>query len=386
MGKAHCSWCYKAGHKKTTCEDYKNKLYSWVEKNGVDYLSAEERRHFKNFKAKESGKRTTSARKCSFCGESGHNKKTCSSLQTTKAMYGAINDGFRLTLEEGLKGLHPGALIGGGEYHYRNGVEVKVNSWTGMVSHVDYRNINLGFLLAKSTPNITNKIRGQGNRIVKAILMSSTKGTSNSWSDGFEKSCLGQELKTIRMSWDSMYHNAFKGDGDYGVHDVKVGDGKDPSRFLSAHKRRKSQAWVAMFDYWRALTSESNGYNSKTKSISDYEIISECAGEGGTLVSRDCSEGWDWFLCAAEQKAKDDRYRDDPVIEYAMKILFEAAYFIPKKHRQVVSNTLNKAATEYENKVLTKGDGVRLDRYDVSQKTDYVTSICDQVRSEAKNV
>ncbi len=91
-------------------------------------------------------------------------------------------------------------------------------------------------------------------------------------------------------------------------------------------------------------------------------------------------------MCAAEQKAKDDRYRDDPVIEYAMKILFEAAYFIPKKHRQVVSNTLNKAATEYENKVLTKGDGVRLDRYDVSQKTDYVTSICDQVRSEAKNV
>ena len=379
MGRSHCSWCHKAGHKKTTCEEYKKTLYSWVEKNGVSYLTAEEARHFKNFKAKEAGKKTTSTRRCSFCGESGHNKKTCPSLKAVKTMYGAVNLSFRQVLEEGFRGLHQGALIGGGEYHYKNNQDVKVNSWTAMVTDVDYRNLNLGFLVAKSTPKLANRMRK--SRPVKAILMSSTKGSSNSWSDGYEKENLGKELNHIRLNWDTMYHNAFRGDGDYGDLDLPAG-----KEYRSAHKRRKSMAWVHLFDYWRSVASDAHGYNSKTKCIHDYEIISEVSDKEGALTSRKCNEGWEWFLTAVEQKAKDDRYREDPVIDYAAKMLFEAVYFLPNKHRHTVGNIIGKNVSEYENKVLTLGDGVKLDRYDTAQKHDYVKAISEGLKREAKNV
>ena len=68
---ARCSWCYKEGHKKPTCPEYR----AYCQKR-----ADEGSEHFKGILKPK--RRTT---RCRYCQERGHNIKTCSAKQEMTA-------------------------------------------------------------------------------------------------------------------------------------------------------------------------------------------------------------------------------------------------------------------------------------------------------------
>ena len=70
--QVYCGWCHKKGHNIRTCPDRK----LWIEKNP----DSEEAR------VEKMRKPNTSTRKCSYCKEAGHTRRTCSRLKSDRIM------------------------------------------------------------------------------------------------------------------------------------------------------------------------------------------------------------------------------------------------------------------------------------------------------------
>ena len=72
-----CGYCRKPGHNRSSCPRYAERVEDMREKYGPDYWMVAQA-DAKKARRKASGK----ARKCSYCSEGGHNRKTCSILKT----------------------------------------------------------------------------------------------------------------------------------------------------------------------------------------------------------------------------------------------------------------------------------------------------------------
>ena len=94
-----CSWCYGKGHNRNGCEERKK----YIAQNPDSYEARRAKEHT----------RTIQNRKCSYCKESGHTKRTCKHLKEDKAKTVAMNKKWRLDALELLKqrGLGVGALV-----------------------------------------------------------------------------------------------------------------------------------------------------------------------------------------------------------------------------------------------------------------------------------
>jgi len=103
--KRRCSWCWQAGHNKTTCAEYKQHIAD----NPDGYHAREEREKL----ARRENKKVNSPRKCGFCSTEGHNTKTCSAKRVIHNKFIALNSVFRRRVLEELsvQGIGVGALV-----------------------------------------------------------------------------------------------------------------------------------------------------------------------------------------------------------------------------------------------------------------------------------
>tara|TARA_R110002124_G_scaffold116400_4_gene272802 strand:+ start:46617 stop:47480 length:864 start_codon:yes stop_codon:yes gene_type:complete len=72
-----CGYCRKPGHNRSSCPQYAERIETLRSQHGNDYYVVAQY-DARKVRRKASGK----ARKCSYCSEGGHNRKTCSILKT----------------------------------------------------------------------------------------------------------------------------------------------------------------------------------------------------------------------------------------------------------------------------------------------------------------
>lgn len=97
-----CGWCGRSGHNRRTCSSLKD----YTEKNPDTYTArVESRRKIRN---------SRTVRKCTYCQESGHNRRSCTLLSRDKAYYGKKQREWRKSILQHMEeqGLAVGALVG----------------------------------------------------------------------------------------------------------------------------------------------------------------------------------------------------------------------------------------------------------------------------------
>tara|TARA_Y100001963_G_C6628076_1_gene374936 strand:- start:84 stop:803 length:720 start_codon:yes stop_codon:yes gene_type:complete len=103
-----CSYCYERGHNKSSCPAYKEKIESYRVEFGDDHYLV------RDWDAKKARKAAAvSNRKCSYCGEQGHNRAGCTKLKAAMAAFTARNAEYCENLYAALveNGIAPGAMI-----------------------------------------------------------------------------------------------------------------------------------------------------------------------------------------------------------------------------------------------------------------------------------
>lgn len=99
MAQRRCSYCGNTGHNRRTCPQRKQ----YIADNPDSYTALLENQRKANH----------SDRKCSYCGDTGHNRRTCPTLEKHKRNAVRRNREFRATLLESMRehGFGEGALI-----------------------------------------------------------------------------------------------------------------------------------------------------------------------------------------------------------------------------------------------------------------------------------
>ncbi len=117
-----CRYCHKPGHNKSSCPQYAARVEDMREKYGSDYWMVADY-DAKKAKRKSSGK----ARKCSYCSEGGHNRKTCSTLKANMETVRTANAKYRKEMF--------GAMVGHGIFV---GAVLESTSNTQLINPQDY--------------------------------------------------------------------------------------------------------------------------------------------------------------------------------------------------------------------------------------------------------
>ena len=100
-GQVRCSYCYEYGHNKRTCPERLARLQKNLENEKSDSSQGRYTEYYANQIAKmtgvnpetgeKRGRRNESwGRKCSYCGERGHNRRTCETLKSDLARYAVM--------------------------------------------------------------------------------------------------------------------------------------------------------------------------------------------------------------------------------------------------------------------------------------------------------
>ena len=102
-----CSHCYQTGHNKSGCPEYKAKIEEWREA-GI-FLSTVDAYDRKKAKKATAAKN----RSCSYCGEAGHSRASCSKMKAQMERYRIRNKEYRSNYLKAVleNGLGPGALL-----------------------------------------------------------------------------------------------------------------------------------------------------------------------------------------------------------------------------------------------------------------------------------
>ena len=104
----HCSYCGGRGHNKSSCPAYKERIESYRAACGDDHYLV------RDFDAKKARKAAAvSTRKCSYCGEQGHNRAGCTKLKAAMAAFTARNAEYCENVYAALveSGIGPGAML-----------------------------------------------------------------------------------------------------------------------------------------------------------------------------------------------------------------------------------------------------------------------------------
>lgn len=127
----YCSYCCGRGHNKAGCPDFKDFIERQRTTNPHDYRVVA-------YDAKKA-RRAASAqnRRCSYCGEDGHNRASCSKLKAAMESYRCKNVQYRKNVLDALieNGLGPGAMIT--IERYSGAITIKV------ITEVNWSEINM---------------------------------------------------------------------------------------------------------------------------------------------------------------------------------------------------------------------------------------------------
>jgi len=108
-GTVRCGWCGKEGHNRASCESLVEEM-----KTGLESDSNYMRRRSEAFFARKSEKADRAqTRKCSYCKETGHNRRKCETLERHVLVYSSMVRKARKKLVASMIrfGLGPGALV-----------------------------------------------------------------------------------------------------------------------------------------------------------------------------------------------------------------------------------------------------------------------------------
>jgi len=135
-----CRYCHKPGHNKSSCPQYAARVEDMREKYGSDYWMVAQ---YDEKKAKRSA--AGKDRKCSYCGEGGHNRGTCGILKTHMEETKEANIVYRQRAFQRLvhHGLFTGALVTNGSVTVNRGDEVNKFTTPLVVTRVCWENINV---------------------------------------------------------------------------------------------------------------------------------------------------------------------------------------------------------------------------------------------------
>ena len=173
-----CSHCFQSGHNKSSCPEYKKRIESLRDLYGDDDARV------RAYDDKKSRKRAAAkTRKCTYCGEPGHNRAGCAKLKASMEAYRSRNVVYRANVIATMAqyGIGLGTLI--------NTTDYWGDDKTFMVVGIDWDQINM------STPNgnwikVKNIRELPSNYVGRLSLASSITGTNygSDWSVAVEAS------------------------------------------------------------------------------------------------------------------------------------------------------------------------------------------------------
>jgi hypothetical protein len=104
----HCSYCGESGHNKSGCPAWKERIETYRAEYGSDYYAV---RAYDDKKARKAN--SAKNRKCSYCGDGGHNKAGCPKQKVAMEAFRTKNIEYRKNVLAALieSGLGPGAMI-----------------------------------------------------------------------------------------------------------------------------------------------------------------------------------------------------------------------------------------------------------------------------------
>ena len=103
-----CSYCYEMGHNRTTCPERKKRVRQLRQAGDTGHWMVRE--EDRRIAAKNS---KTKTRRCSYCNEAGHNRRSCSELGMAKRTFQKYQSRFRNAIFNDMmdRGLGVGAII-----------------------------------------------------------------------------------------------------------------------------------------------------------------------------------------------------------------------------------------------------------------------------------
>ena len=168
-----CSHCHMRGHNKSGCPQWK----SYIEKRRVDYGDSDWR--VSDYDAKRARKASSAAnRKCSYCGEQGHNRAGCSKLKAAMESFRGRNVEYRQNVLDALieNGLGPGAMV---KYTQRWAGTTRVYMVTEIAwQDIDMTDKNRDFIEMKQVHNLMRKDGGFNQTRFSTAISGSSWGPS----------------------------------------------------------------------------------------------------------------------------------------------------------------------------------------------------------------
>ena len=132
-----CGHCYEYGHNRASCAALREQYESWLSSDN----SYERRRAERYFEKKKRKAERANNRKCSYCSQPGHTKRTCSTRKADVDVYaGMIYEGReRLHKSFHEKGFGVGALISHTTNDWDSDTRSHVeNVYLGIVTSIDF--------------------------------------------------------------------------------------------------------------------------------------------------------------------------------------------------------------------------------------------------------
>ena len=165
-GTVRCSHCHEQGHNKSGCSAHAERIERQRAEYGSDYYAV---RNYDEKKARKAN--AAKNRKCSYCGEGGHNKAGCPKLKAAMESFRTKNVEYRKNVLNTLieNGLGPGTLISIDDYWGKNPT-------LHMVMGIDWAEVHMAnkssdFLKTRKVKNITAIHGGNGTtRLSQNIL------------------------------------------------------------------------------------------------------------------------------------------------------------------------------------------------------------------------
>jgi hypothetical protein len=138
-----CRYCHAKGHNKSTCPHYALRIEELREGHGDDHYAVAEY-DAKKAKRRSSGK----SRKCSYCGEGGHNRKTCVILKSDMQQVKQKNAEYRKEIYKHIvyHGISTGAIItSDNNTRLKHGADIKSDRYRlpMIITRVNWENINI---------------------------------------------------------------------------------------------------------------------------------------------------------------------------------------------------------------------------------------------------
>lgn len=140
-GTVRCSYCGESGHNRATCKHLEERMRELLETGTVSQRGQAER----YFDKKLSKSRRAQSRRCTYCNETGHNRRTCKKLERHINVYADMVYAARQKMLSNMIqfGFGPGALVSfkvreweQGRWFDKDGIGIVIAMDLGRATHM----------------------------------------------------------------------------------------------------------------------------------------------------------------------------------------------------------------------------------------------------------